>query len=175
MTCQHLHWGLRVTSRWHTLQSPRSSAATSPDGSVYCFVSEDIAGTAHVCHMSLQLPKPSRTVVALELQLHIKLGAVTLADGGMDLLKHSIIPCFFPWPAAWLFNTYNSMLYRLNYLLQAETNRLDNPNEVPFVSSSFLLSVLKRRTYCKAASLWWTVQLDVILLKQGFSAQTSRL
>lgn len=44
---------------------------------------------------------------------------ITLADGSADLLKFLIIHRFFLWPPAQLFNTYNAMHYRLNYLLQA--------------------------------------------------------
>lgn len=157
--CSHLVHQLRLDSK-------SNFSDISPDGS-HCIVLENIAETAHVCHMSLKLPRPIRTVVDLGLQVYAMLWAITLVDGGMDLLKYSIIPCFFLWPAARLFNTYNSMLYRLNYLLQAGTDWwLDYLNELP---STFLghLSILHSSALFwlgigKAASLWWTAQLDII-------------
>ncbi len=93
--------------------------------------------------------------------------AITLVDGGMDLLKYSIIPCFFLWPAARLFNTYNSMLYRLNYQLQAETDWwLDCLNELPPPFSGHLSILYSSALFWpgigKAASVWWTAQLDII-------------
>lgn len=92
---------------------------------------------------------------------------ITAVDGGTDLAKYSIIPCFFLWPAARLFNTYNSTLYRLNYLLQAETDWwLDYLNELPSPFSGHL-SILHSCALLwqgigKAASLWWKAQLDTI-------------
>lgn len=65
-----------------------------PDGS-HGIVLENIAETAHVCHMLLKVPKAILTVVDLGLQVYATLGAITLADGGMDFLKYSIILCFF--------------------------------------------------------------------------------
>lgn len=92
---------------------------------------------------------------------------ITAVDGGTDLAKYSIIPCFFLWPAARLFNTYNSTLYRLNYLLQAETDWwLDYLNELPSPFSGHL-SILHSCALLwqgigKAASLWRKAQLDTI-------------
>lgn len=117
--------------------------------------------------MSLKLPKPIHTVVDLGLQVYAMLWAITLVDGGMDLLKYSIIPCFFLWPAARLFNTYNSMLYRLNYLLQAGTDWwLDYLNELPPPFSGHLSILHSSALFWlgigKAACHWWTAQLDII-------------
>lgn len=117
--------------------------------------------------MSLKLPKNISTVGDLRLQVDETLWAITLVDGGMDLLKYSIIPCLFLWPTARLFNTYNSMLYRLNYLLQAETDWWPgylNELPSPFWAHLSILhsSSLFWRGIGKAASLWWTTWLDII-------------